>query len=168
MNQRKARNTSNQDRVHVINAWKSGLRGRQFSDFVALLNVKLRTAYQIVKVWRETGRENACYKGGPLQRWTPEYTDLLVSEIEENPLLTLKEMQAVLYAGTSEHFTESSISKHLQDACITLNKLVKAPMERNRADVIESRRVHAEWFLSARDNIHRVPYYFQDEFGVSL
>lgn len=96
--------------------------------------------------------------------------DWLVGRIDEDPMLTLKEMRTKLLNEFQnlENVDESTIARRLDGALITLKIATKdadVPENRNSLEVKEMRFEYAQWFMALPETEHIV---YLDETGYNL
>ena len=84
-----------EDRQRVVDSFERG------EDFIALaetLNIKRTTAYSIVRRYQATGRVAVDPAAGGRPRKLDDVSvDFLISLIDANPCITLKEMRTTLH-----------------------------------------------------------------------
>ena len=94
-----------------------------------------------------------------------EMRETLVRIVEENAAFTLQQINAELRRRlpTKPQVSIASLHRALKFQLITLKKMENVPQERNRDDVVEARKEHAEWFVT---NVEEIIYI--DESGFNL
>ena len=135
------KSVSETDRDRLLDAHKTG------NDFLAVAKVLgiNGTAYNIVK----TGREFKLAKGGAIARKIDnEIVSKAVEFFEENPLLTLKQLNSLLRAHLLEKpiFTKQTLSRALEGQLNTVKIARDCPA--NSSSTIDARYKISQWLMS--------------------
>ena len=155
---RRNNSVSDVDRQRIGSSFENG------EDFVSLaisLGVKRTTAYTVVRRYQQTGVANRRPRaGGRNSSLDREAIDFLVMLIEDNPCITLKEMNTLLREvfPRKPRVTTMTISRSLQGELITLKQVRNIPVNRNAPNVKEQRVAYANWMYDGGINRHRVYY----------
>lgn len=137
-----------------------------YVEVAAALNIPRGTAWSIIRRCQRDGEVIVRRRGG--RRPCLVSADMraaLVDIIVEHPAFTLNQVNAELRhrLPTTPHLSIATLHRALKLQLITLKKLEHVPEERNRDDVVDARRQHAEWFVT---NVDEVVYI--DESGFNL
>ena len=142
------RRTSEEDRARIVESYENG------EDFLALahgLRIKRTTAYSIVNVYLKEGRcESLQQKGGRPKAIDDETLDFIVTLIEGNAAIGLRELQSTVREiwPRKPHFSVTSLSRALEGECISLKMSRDVPAERNSPATKDKRHHYAEWMMS--------------------
>lgn len=156
---RRGPTTNDRDRARLVDAHQNG------EDFLRLANqlgIKRTTAYSIVRAGR---RERLPTGGAKNRKWDAEQQQYLCQLVQENPVITLADMNIRLRNRFPDKptVTEKTLSIKLDGALFTTKLVRDLPAARNSPEVLEDRRNFAHWLCSHeaadREKI------FVDEFG---
>ena len=138
-------------------------RGEDFLVVAQVLGINRSTAYNIVRrglAPRERG-------GAHNRILDNEIIECGVELLEQNPLMTLKELNVKIHATLNKPpFSDQSLAKWLDGQIITLKLARDVPAQRNSPEVIDERFQYAHWLMSP-DVVNETKF-FIDEFGVNI
>ena len=141
---------------------------RDYCQVAESLNVKKKTAYNIVSKFQRTGQREALQRGGCRPRLlTEEMVAALISFVEEKPTITLDEMRGKLVERFPDAAVPSTmtISRALDGELVSL-KLLRSPTTQwNSQEVKRERKEYMEWLLH---NMSLSNLIFMDECGFNI
>ena len=132
------------------------------------LGINRSTARGIVRRYLEEGRVNERARGGRNHvKVDEEMKRCIAAILDENPVLTLDAINTTLRERLPQkpHVYSRTIGKILDGMLYTVKLVRRCPAERNRPDVIQSRRQYAAWFL---EEAIRNQVVFADECGFNI
>lgn len=139
---------SNPDRNRIIDAFLS-----DDSDYLVVadtLGVKRQTARSIVVTYLRDNRRDAIQRGGgrPLKT-DQEMKDCLQEILDDNPLLTLNDINERLRQQLPDkpRISKSTLARTLDGMLITLKLAEDVPEARNAERVLQQRHDYSQWFL---------------------
>ena len=121
-----------------------------------------------VRRYLEEGRVNERAHGGQNHvKVDEEMRRCIAAILDENPVLTLDAINTTLRERLPQkpHVHSRTIGKILDGMLYTVKLVRRCPAERNRPDVIQSRRQYAAWFL---EEAIRNQVVFVDECGFNI
>ena len=122
--------------------------GLTITEAAKLLNLNYSNAQAIIRVFKTTGRTNALKKGGRRNIKITEDINVSISTwLEENPALTLQQVQQLIYDKFQKHVSVKSISCSIKKLGYTFKLLRLIPESRNNAETIELRFQYALYNL---------------------
>ena len=162
---RRYRRPSLEERQALIRAHESG---EDYHLVAQQLQIRRGTAWSIIARYIRTGAVATRPRGGPRHsKLDNESIDLMVMCLEDNPQLTLKQLNGILRdTWPAKHqVSTSTIARALQGALISVKKVIPQPAERNSAEVKAARTAYANW----RMQLHpRTKVVYVDETGFNL
>lgn len=145
-------------------------RGDSIANIARWLNVKSKTVTSIRRRYELTGRRDRILRGGDrVPKLGVEHMQLLLASLDENPLLTLKEMRRSLqdrFDGLD--LSEATVSRALDKQLITLKCLSRdadVPVARNTPENRARRQEFAEWLIGLAPECHLI---YVDETGFNI
>lgn len=164
MNGRQNVRIGNEDRRRIIKAYNDSDDWQLVAE---ILNIKRQSAYNIIKIYNETGRIDQLPRGGDHSSKIDEETKaLLIGYIEEKPTITLEEMRSRLIAEGRPSVSVQTISRALDASLISIKDLRTIPTQWNLPEYKAERKQYAEWFME--NGIQARPIIFLDEFGFNV
>ena len=160
------RRISDVDRNRLIDAFEAD--DADYLQVADTLGIKHSTARSIIGIYLRDGRRNKLPKGGPVnQKIDDDMRNALQRYLDENPLLTLRELNAKLRADlpNKPFVTTSTIARTLDGMLITLKLAEDVPEQRNSPRILDARVDFANWFLQVGVLGHTV---FIDETGYNV
>ena len=153
---------SQQDKQRLLDAYEND---EDFVELAKSLKIKRTTAYNIVKRGRAT---NLPRGGSGLNRKVDdECVDTAIRCLEENPLLSLKELNVIVHQLLNKpSFSDQALSNALDGSLITLKLTRDRPAERITVDTREQRYDYASWLMGP--NVVNENKFFIDEFGINI
>ena len=151
-----------QDKQRLLDAHESGA---DFLPLASILGIKRATAYSIIRKGTAMNRP----RGGNIHKKVDqECIDKSIQLLEDNPLLTIKELNVKLHQilNHKPQFSDQALSAHLDGSLITLKLARDEPAERNTPSTIEERYHYAIWLMGP--NVVNEKKYFIDEFGINI
>ena len=133
------------DRSRLIECYENG---EDFLTLAGILGVKRQTAYSIIRRYQENGRrERGPHGGSRAPVLDGESVDFLLMLIEDNPCITIREMNRTLQEGfpNKPFVSDSTVSRSLDNNLITVKQAHNIPGEQNLARVKEDRVDYAYW-----------------------
>ena len=157
-------NPSAEDRRRLIDSFE---REEDFIFLASQLGINRRTAYGIIKRYRETGRVEQRNRGGAHNvKFDEEMKDVASEFIELNPVITLKELNAKIRQRLPEkpQVSVSTLATAVDGMLYTVKAISDIPQGRNSDATKELRRQYATWMTvnAVDENI------FIDECGFNV
>lgn len=162
---RRYRRPSFEERRAIIQAHEDG---EDYYQVAAQLQIRRGTAWSIIARYMRTGQVASLPRGGSRPaKLDNESIDLLIMCIEENPQLTLNQLNSILRDTWPEkqQVSEATISRALHGALISLKKVIPQPAERNSDEVKAARTAYANWRIRLDP---RAKIIYVDETGYNL
>ena len=162
---RRYRRPSVEERWAIIRAHEDG---EDYHRVAEQLQIRRGTAWSIIARYVRTGAVATLPRGGPRPaKLDNESIDLLVMCIEENPQLTLNQLNSILRDTWPDkrQVSISTILRGLQGALISIKKVVPQPADRNSAEVKAARSAYANWRMQLNP---RTKVIYVDETGYNL
>lgn len=149
------------DRQRLIAAVEAG---RSVKDSAAVLQLRLPTAYRILKDFRLNGRTEAMQRGGVRQalcKADAEMADFLVEQLQMNPLLTLNRMAELLAVQfpLKPRVSCTTVIRMLDGRMYTVKLATKGSdvrLSTNSPDNIQGRQDYANFMLNLDPAVHTV------------
>ncbi|XP_038073595.1 uncharacterized protein LOC119741770 [Patiria miniata] len=160
------RRISDVDRNRLIDAFEAD--DADYLQVADTLGIKHSTARSIVGVYLRDGRRNKLPKGGPInQKVDDDMRDALQGYLDDNPLLTLRQLNTQLRADLPDKpfVTTSTIARTLDGMLITLKLAEDVPEQRNEPRILDARVIFGNWFLQVGVLGHTV---YIDETGYNI
>ena len=152
------RRVSDVDRNRLIDAFEDD--DADYLQVADTLGIKLSTARSIVGKYLRDGRPNKLPKGGAINRKIDDdMRDALQRYIDDNPLMTLSQLNAQLRADLPNKpfvTTSSTIARTLDGMLITLKLAEDVPEQRNAPRILDARLIFGNWFLQVGVLAHTV------------
>lgn len=139
------------------------------ADYVEVaetLGILRGTAWSIVRRYLDDGEVVVRKRGGGRRQiGDQQMIDCLVETVGQHPTFTLSQLnhELQLQLPWKPHVSDSTIHRLLRGQLITMKKLETPPAERNRQDVKEARKAHAEWVVGQDPHLVYI-----DESGFNL
>lgn len=156
---RKHKKVSPQDRQQITDCSR---RGSDLVQLAALLNVHIKTARPIAR----SNRDEAKKRGGAHSRYGSNVAETLKEIVDSNHSYTLAQIVDSIRQRCPEiQISASSVNRLLDGHGHTTKLLSHQPVDRNRADVKEARKVYAAWLQNEGLQVMR---YYVDETNYNI
>ncbi|XP_072175538.1 uncharacterized protein [Diadema setosum] len=139
---------SNQDRNRIIDAFLG--EDLDHLEVAQTLGVNRQTARSIVVVYLQQDRRDARPSGGPNRvKVDQEMRDQLAAMLDDNPLLTLSQMNDELRRRLPQKpaISVSTLARTLDEMLVTIKLAEDVPGGRNKQRTLDRRAEYAQWFL---------------------
>ena len=135
------------DRDRLITAYEEG---RDFIELAEVLSINLRSAYRIIRQYKNTNRRHPLPSGGPPpKKLDDNMVTSLVDYIAMKPTATLEEMRVFLMEqNPGINISTTTIMRRLDGKLITLKLTRTVPFEWNSEDVKNERHEYAQWMMN--------------------
>jgi len=147
-NKRVYKRISDEDRKRIIDSFES--QDQDYVKVADLLNIKRESARSIIRNYLKNDQITKLKRGGAHNTKVDDgMKEVLFQIIEENPLLTLKEINKKLRIQLSmkPYVSDETIARTLDKMLITLKLCEDIPVQRNTVENMEKRYMYATWFL---------------------
>ena len=162
-NHRQRQIIGNEMRCLIIDHLNNGLSFKQVSD---ITKVNYNTVRSIYSAYKKTGLSMKMDTGRRLSKLNNEHKSAICAWIDEDCLLSCKELCAKLFVGYGMDVSESTVRRVLKSFHCTIKRLSLVPENRNSGRSIEERYNFALWYNSKLAEKEKI--YFLDEYGIKV
>jgi len=163
------RNTiSDSKKMSII---EKSLQGNSVRGIANVMELPKSTINRIIKQWRDLGTYISRPKGGDMKSKLNDNNKVLIrSWIDDNPLLTLKELKVKVDEELNINVSLSTINRCIAGFHYSVKAIVKVPERRNCDSTLDQRVIYSRLFsvLLCDENIPDKYIIFIDEVGFSV
>lgn len=150
---RRYQKVSHEDKLRILDCYRSGGSLVQLAN---ALGINIKTVRSIAR----KDSSPVSKRGGSKKKVGTSDRQMLSVIVDENPAFTLKQIQERFQQVTGNQVSVATIDRYLDGHGYSLKILSKQPIDRNRADVKESRTHWANWLRS--DGVQTARYYVDE------
>lgn len=134
-----------------------------------LPNIPRTSICNVINKFKETGKIYADKRGGArINKLNHEILNLIKSILQEDCILTLKEIKNIVHERTGVNIGITSLHRACIGMHFSLKSLTLSPIPRNTSCNIEKRFLYATNFTNLQRNFSDEEFFFIDEVGFSL
>lgn len=164
--QRTLKETSNDDREKIINAYIGGNNPKKISE---ILNLNRSTVYRIIKIYNTENRIIKKQRGGIRnKKLTEEQKNIVRNWVDENCSITLKKLCTKIEDNFNISVSHMTVERCLRDFQYSLKRVHLLPIQRNNENAINQRAEYANEFMHLLSSISESNIIFIDEAGFSI
>mgnify|MGYP003407081277 FL=1 len=138
-------------------------------EIASILNLKYKTVYSIIQVYKKENRIEQKLKGGPRRKaLTEDHVDAIKSWIDENCGITLQHIQGLLRSKFNVAVCLKTIDRYIGCFNYTLKSATLIPERRNDEKSLNERYDYANKFMDILSNLDENNLFFVDEVGFNV
>ena len=155
--------------IQIKTAIELYLKGKSQKEIGDILSINRTTVYGIISRYRDTNQLTSVKRGTQgVKKMTEEHDEFITKLIDEDPCISLKEMQQKIEENFEIELSTSTISRHIKDFNYSFKAISKQPIRRNDEKAINDRYIYGQEFIRLLSNYFERDFIFIDEVGFNL